>query len=184
MSSTFDIKHNKMFDDLDLALKRDLSKLTTEANGGRSILFVYPPQDEDRYLEEAHKRLDDRFVFIDLRQLFVQFIDNMGWEYFAEGFSEDGMDMFKSSDYHDEDFIHLILSEIKRVIDSNHNPVLIHTGSIYGMGFTNIDYMESKVVMSSRYPMVVFYPGSIDDKGNVLFLDSQKASKYRCIVIK
>lgn len=173
-----------MFDDLDLALKRDLSKLTTEANGGRSFLFVYPPQDEDRYIEEAHKRLDDRFVFIDLRQLFVQFIDNMGWEDFAEGFSEDGTDMFKSSDYPDEDFIHLILAEIKRVIDSNHNPVLIHTGSIYGMGFTNIDYMESKAVMASHYPMVVFYPGSIDDKGNVLFLDSQKASKYRCIVIK
>ena len=85
-----------MFDDLGLALKRDLSKLTTEANGGRSILFVYPPQDEDRYIEEAHKRLDDRFVFIDLRQLFVQFIDNMCWDDFADGFSEDGTDFFKS----------------------------------------------------------------------------------------
>lgn len=173
-----------MFDDLDLALKRDLSKLTTEANGGRSILFVYPPEDEDRYLKEAHERLDDNFTFIDLRQLFVQFIDNMGWDDFAEGFSEDGTDMFKSTDYPDEDFIHLILSEIKRVIDSKHNPVLIHTGSIYGMGFTNIDYMESKAVMSSHYPMVVFYPGTVDDKENIWFLGRQIGSKYRCIVIK
>lgn len=184
MNSTYDIKHNKMFDDLDLALKRDLSKLTTEANGGRSILFVYPPEDEDKYIAEAHKRLNDKFIFIDIRQLYVQFIDNMGWADFAEGFSQDGNDMFKSSDYPDEDFIHLILNEIKKVIDSKHNPVLIHTGSIYGMGFTNIDYMENETVTLSRYPMVVFYPGSIDSKGNVLFLNRQTASNYRCIVIK
>lgn len=183
MSSTYDIQHNKMFNDLELALKKDLSKLTSAANGGRSILFVYPPEDEDKYIEEAQKRFDDKFIFIDLRQLFVEFIDSMGWGDFAEGYKQDKTDMFKSSSYPEDDFIHLILKKIKEVIDSGHNPALIHTGSIYGMDFTNIDYMEDESVMFSPHPMVVFYPGTFDEKGNIMFLNVQKASKYRCIVV-
>lgn len=182
MSSTYDIQHNKKFDDLALALQQDLSTLTIEANGGRTLLFTYPPQDEDKYIEEAYNRLDDTFEYIDLRKLFVEFVDTMGWDEFADGFKEDGNDMFKSGDY-DDTFLKLIIKRIKQVIDSGHNPVLIHTGCINGMGFTNIDYMEDDVVKYSPRPMVVFYPGGIDNNGDLMFLNSQKSSKYRCKII-
>ena len=62
-------------------------------------------------------------------------------------------------------------------------PVLIHTGTIYGMGFSNNNIMEEKVVLSSRIPLVVFYPATVEN-GTIKFLGKQNASKYRCIVIQ
>lgn len=55
MASTYIQEHNRLFGDLTAALGRDLAHLSSEANGGRSILFVYPPVDEEKYIEEAKK---------------------------------------------------------------------------------------------------------------------------------
>lgn len=185
MNSTYKTDHNRLFEDLRLALGKDLSRLTSDANGGRSILFVYPPVDEDRYIAEAQATFDDSFEFIDLRKLFVEFVDGYGWDEFAEYYEEDreSMSLFKSLDY-DDNFLNLIISKIQETVDRRHYPVLIHTGCIYGMGFTNIDYMESKVVLKSHYPLTVFYPATVNTKDEVFFLGKQKASKYRCLVIK
>jgi hypothetical protein len=182
MSSAFDIQHNKKFDDLQLALSRDLTRISTDANGGKTILFVYPSNDEDQYISEAHRRFDDRFEFIDLRELFVEFVDSIGWEDFADVYKMEGTEVFKSVNY-DGTFLDMILDAIKATINGGHYPVLIHTGSLYGMDFTNIDYMESKEVMNSPVPMVVFYPGHYDEKGNVIFLDKQVGSNYRCVKV-
>ena len=46
MGSNYTQDHNRLFENLTAALNRDLARLSTEANGGRSILFVYPPEDE------------------------------------------------------------------------------------------------------------------------------------------
>ena len=72
MASTYIQEHNRLFGDLTAALGRDLAHLSSEANGGRSILFVYPPVDEEKYIEEAKQRYTDGYEFIDLRQLFVE----------------------------------------------------------------------------------------------------------------
>ena len=53
MASTFIQEHNRLFSDLTAALSRDLARLSSDANGGRSILFVYPPNDEEKYIEES-----------------------------------------------------------------------------------------------------------------------------------
>ena len=71
MASTYIQEHNRLFGDLTAALGRDLAHLSSEANGGRSILFVYPPVDEEKYIEEAKQRYTDGYEFIDLRQLLV-----------------------------------------------------------------------------------------------------------------
>ncbi|MFA6592502.1 MAG: hypothetical protein WCR48_02095 [Bacteroidales bacterium] len=183
MTSNYSTEHNRLFESLDLALKRDLSQLSTEANGGRSILFVYPPADEDKYLTEAKTRLSERCTFLDLRKLFTEFVDSYGLEKFCEFYNQDGTDIFKSEDY-DDTFVSFIVKKIKGVIDSKRIPALIRTGSIYGMDFSNIDYMESPVVMHSSYPLIVFYPAAVKSDGNILFLGRQVASKYRCVVIK
>lgn len=53
MSSTFQIEHNRLFDELREVLKTDIAHITGKANGGRSILFVYPPEDDDAYIAYA-----------------------------------------------------------------------------------------------------------------------------------
>ena len=74
MASSYVIDHNRLFGDLSAALSRDMAKLSTEANGGRSILFVYPPEDEEKYIEEAKKIYTKGYEIIDLRELLVEFI--------------------------------------------------------------------------------------------------------------
>ena len=60
---------------LDKAISNDLASIAVEANGGRSILFVYPMEDDDLYIAEARNRLSsDNFSFIDLRESFNDFI--------------------------------------------------------------------------------------------------------------
>ena len=86
MISTYIQEHNRLFSDLTAALGRDLAHLSSEANGGKSILFVYSPIDEEKYIEEAKRRFTDGYEFIDLRQLFVEFVDSKGFEKFTTMF--------------------------------------------------------------------------------------------------
>ena len=61
MASTFIQEHNRLFSDLTAALGRDINHLSSDANGGKSILFVYPPVDEEKYIEEAKRRYTDGY---------------------------------------------------------------------------------------------------------------------------
>ena len=45
MMQTFDIEHNRLFNELTATLKEDIVKIAGKCNGGKSILFVYPPRD-------------------------------------------------------------------------------------------------------------------------------------------
>ena len=83
MNSTYQTEHIRMFEDLKHALKMDMPKLALEANGGRSILFVYPPCDDEAYIAEAIERFSDSCEFIDLRSLLTEFMNDMGLEEFT-----------------------------------------------------------------------------------------------------
>ena len=50
MTQTFDIEYNRLFGELAATLKEDIVKIAGKCNGGKSILFVYPPKDEDAYI--------------------------------------------------------------------------------------------------------------------------------------
>lgn len=92
MASTYIQEHNRLFGDLTAVLGRDLAHLSTEANGGRSILFVYPPVDEEKYIEEAKRRFTYGYEFIDLRLLFVEFVDSKGLDKFKRQFKNSSID--------------------------------------------------------------------------------------------
>ena len=172
MNSTYQTEHIRMFEDLKHALKMDMPKLALEANGGRSILFVYPPCDDDAYISEAVERFSDSCEFIDLRSLLTEFMNDMGLEEFTRLRTEIGNEIYA-----------LIVKRITEARAAGKIPVLIHTGTLYGMGFSNNNIMEEKVVLSSRIPLVVFYPATVEN-GTIKFLGKQNASKYRCIVIQ
>ena len=182
MASTYIQEHNRLFGDLTAALGRDLAHLSSEANGGRSILFVYPPIDEEKYIEEAKRRFTEGYEFIDLRLLFVEFVDSKGLDKFRRQFKNMGTEVFVSQNYTEGTFYSFLM---KRIVDSaakGISPILIHTGVIYKMGFSNQNIMEDPDVMKFKKPLVFFYPAVIRNE-TIYFLDQQPASKYRCVVI-
>lgn len=182
MSSSFAQEKNRLFNELDATLKRDLARLTTEANGGRSILFVYPPSDEDFYIEEAKEIYKEGFEFIDLRNLLAEFISSMGLESFKQCYEEMGKEIFVSQNYHDGTFYALLMKRIMEIEARELSPILIHTGVIYEMGFTNHNVMDEPVVKTFKHPLVFFYPATCRNE-KFLFLDKQPASNYRCVVV-
>lgn len=184
MSKTFAEDHNRLFSNLLDVLKTDLTSLSREANGGRSILFVYPPEQDDEYIDEGKRRLnEDRFSFINIREELVRFIESVGKDVFDENLETFGKEVYYSNNFPDGTFFAFLLGEISQVIASGKSPVLVHTGALYDMGFSNIHIMESPVVLKSKMPLVVFYPATIDGE-NIMFLGKEPASRYRCIVIK
>ena len=182
MTSTYIQEHNRLFSDLTAALGRDLAHLSSEANGGKSILFVYPPIDEEKYIEEAKHRFTDGYDFIDLRQLFVEFVDSKGFEKFKRQFKNMGTEVFVSQNYTEGTFYSFLMKRIENSAANGLSPILIHTGVIYKMGFSNQNLMESPSVMKFQKPLVFFYP-AVSKNGTIYFLDKQPASKYRCVVI-
>ena len=142
--------------DLKTAIQSDIAKIAIDAHGGRSILFVYPPIDEEKYIVEARQSLEN-CSFIDLRDLFVKFIDATGIDDFKDSYQDFGNELFASKNFEEGTFLSMILCEIKKAFDEGNIPVLVHTGTIYGMGFSNIHIMEQDFVMKSQIPLVVFY---------------------------
>lgn len=93
MASNYIQDHNRLFGNLSAALSRDLARLSSEANGGRSILFVYPPKDEEKYIEEAKRLYTDGYEFIDLRQLFTEFVSSKKLDKFKRQFKNMGTEV-------------------------------------------------------------------------------------------
>jgi len=71
--------NRQKFEDLNSNIENQ-DQLKKLANGGNSILFSYPPNDEQLYIAQAKELYQDKACFIDISQLFVQFIDQDGWE--------------------------------------------------------------------------------------------------------
>ena len=138
---------------------------------------------DEAYIAEAIERFSDNCEFIDLRSLLTEFMNDMGLEEFTRLKAEIGNEIYASNNYSEGTFYALIVKRITDAMAGGKIPVLIHTGTIYGMGFSNNNIMEEKVVLSSRIPLVVFYPATVEN-GTIKFLGKQNASKYRCIVIQ
>lgn len=174
------------FDNLRVSLElTNRDQIRRTANGGNSVLFVYPPEEEHEYLKRARELLDDtNFSFIDISQLLVQFIDLDGWDGFQEyykDFQNTPHKVFRSDDPAG-DLFSIILRDIEVASEAGKIPVLIRTGALFGTGIENVNIMEHKMVMNLPQPLVIFYPAS-NDHESLLFLNFKHSSKYRCTVI-
>ncbi len=183
---SFITKHKQKFEDLRFYLDaNNKNQIRLKGNGGNSILFTYPPNEEEKYLEEALNRLGEQAAFVEVSHLLVRYIDEMGWSDFAsyyQDFSSTPGIVFKSEN-DDVDLFDQILASLKAIDDTGRIPVLIRTGCLYGTGIENVMIMEHPTVMAFKNPLVIFYPAIIDSQKNLQFLGFKSASKYRCVLI-
>jgi len=175
--------HKQKFEDLNSNIEHQ-NQLKRQANGGNSIIFSYPPNEESLYIEKA-KELYPNAAFIDIAALLVKFIDRDGWDVVKDYYNDfkNTPNIVFHSDDPEPDLFDLILQGIEQASKDGKIPFLIRTGCLFGTGIENVNIMEHKTVMSLPHPLVIFYPSSIED-GNLLFLNFKAASKYRCILVK
>lgn len=180
------MKNNKQkFFDLEFQIKNQ-DQLKKQANGGNSILFSYPPNEEKLYIEKARELYSGKAEFIDISELLVKTIDQDGWASFAEyynDFKNTPHLVFNSPDDSSIDLFDLIISEISKACDNDKIPFLIRSGCLFGTGIENVNIMEHREVMNLQHPLVIFYPSTIADD-NIYFLNFKPASKYRCTLVK
>lgn len=182
---SYQLEHKQKFDDLDYRLN-NLDELRRIANGGNSILFTYPPEDEQLYIEKAIEIYADKAKFINIAKLLVSYIDQDGIEEFENlyrDFINTPHELFRSINDPVVDLFDMIISEIKEAFEENKIPVLIRTGSLFGTGIENNNIMEHKDIMNNQIPLVVFYPSKIEND-TIYFLNFKIANKYRCTVVK
>jgi len=176
--------HQSKFTDLKSHIKNQ-DQLRRQANGGNSILFSYPPDEEWQYIEKAKELYSDNAAFIDVSKLLVQFIDCDGWESFSKYYNDfiNTPHLIFRSDDPTPDLFDMIINEIEIACQNDKIPFLIRTGCLFGTGIDNVNIMEHKAVMNLPHPLVIFYPSKIEDD-NLYFLNFKHASKYRCTLIK
>lgn len=183
MSEKFDIDHNRLFGLLQEVLLQDMTQLKLDANGGNSILFVYPNDEDNLYIAEAKRRFRDDAVFVDVAQTLTDFQEEMGMETFKELEEEIGTDVYFRKGATDTFFEYLV-NRITLAATQGLPVFLVGTSAIANKGFSNINIMEHELVKAAPQPLVYFYPSTIEgDK--IYFLDDHNhvASKYRCRVI-
>lgn len=177
-------EHKQKFDDLLAALhEENRTQLRRSANGGNTVLFVFPPTEEEDYIAKAKELYPDGH-FIDIRELFVKSIDSIGLNEFKEFYQSH----ISTPDvaFTNEDpncLFSLIIGEICAASQDGKTTFLIHTGALEGTGIENVNIMEHKSVMSQGIPLVIFYPATYK-KDDLLFLNHKPASKYRCKLVK
>jgi len=179
--------HKVKFDNLRVSLEiKNRDQLRRTANGGNSILFTYPPEEETLYIKKATELMPaEEYKFIDVSALFVAFIDREGMDKFLEYYKDFSVTphlVFKS-DGDDMDLMKMIINEIIEAGNEEKIPVLVRTGALCGTGIENSNIMEHKTVMTLKKPLVIFYPAKLEDN-DLLFLNFKPASNYRCAVIK
>lgn len=183
---SFETEHREKFQNLAVALsKENRDNIRVEANGGNSVLFVYPPIDEQKYIDKAQENYPNA-EFIDVREALVEFIDSIGWDDFEDyykGYQTEPENIFRDSD-DEEKLESLIIGKIKKAIKNKKLPFLIHTGALFGTEIENVHIMENSDVMKFGIPLVVFYPANIQPDGQLKFLGIKPASKYRCKLVK
>ena len=178
------LEHKQKFEALKFQITNQ-DQLRKQANGGNSILFTYPPNQEQEYLEKAQELYHQQAEFIDVSKLLVQAIDEDGWDAFEEyykDFISTPSKLFKSDDP-ETDLFDLIIQAIEQAVANDKIPMLVRSGCLFGTGIENVNIMEHKAVMKLSHPLVIFYPATVTDE-NVLFLNFKTASDYRCIVLK
>lgn len=189
MSEIFDIDHNRLFSLLQESLRDESTQLRLEANGGNSILFVYPNEEDSLYVAEAKRRFRDTAIFVDVAQVLTAFQEEKG----IERFNKIAKRMGNAVYYRQlpdgnvaEDCFFAYLVKVLETATQNGKPVfLVGTSAIANKGFTNINIMEHKAIKGASQPLVYFYPSTVEgDKIYFLGDHDHVASEYRCRVIK
>lgn len=182
-------EHKAKFENLKFVLEKNNStQLKREANGGNAILFTFPPIEESFYLKKAKEIFDDtnKYHFIDVSELFVNYIDGDGITNFIEFYDTlkptSHKAFFDKQDPH-IDLFNIIINKIIDTVADGKIPILIRTGVLYGTGIENINITDNSEIMTLKLPVVIFYPGEMNGE-NHHFLNAKQASKYRCTVIK
>lgn len=178
------VDHKQKFENLHFQINNQ-DQLRKQANGGNSILFSYPPNEEYLYISKAFEIYAEKAEFIDVSQLLVKFIDESGWDDFKayyNDYKDTPHKVFRSDSVSDIDLFDMIIGEIQSACQQDKLPFLIRTGCLYGTGIENVNIMEHKAVMSLSHPLIIFYPSSIED-GNLYFLNFKHASQYRGILV-
>lgn len=177
-------EHKQKFDDLRAALHEgSRTQLKRSANGGNTVLFVYPPAEEEEYIAKARELYPDGH-FIDIAELFVKSIDSVGIDDFKQFYKDHitTTDVVFTNDDPNSLFS-LIVCEICQASLYGKTTFLIHTGALEGTGIENVNIMEHKAVMAQGIPLVIFYPSTYKND-ELLFLNHKSASKYRCNLVK
>ena len=181
---SYTVEHKQKFENLQLQITNQ-DQLKKQANGGNSILFSYPPNEEYLYLNKAGEIYKEQAEFIDVSKLLVTFIDEIkyddetGWlglKIYYSDFEDTPHKVFKS-------LFDLIISEVELACINDKLPFLVRTGCLYGTGIENVNIMEHKTVMNLSHPLIIFYPSRIEDD-NLHFLNFKLASQYRGILVK
>ena len=156
---SFLTEQKQKFDDLRVTLHVDnRTQLKRSANGGNTVLFVYPPADEEEYIAKARELYADGH-FIDIAELFVKSIDLLGDEYNSFDKQRKPLDGFKAfylenisttfktftNDYPNCLFS-LIIKDICLASQDGKTTFLMHTGALEGTGIENVNIMEHKSV--------------------------------------
>ncbi len=183
MSGNFDIDHNRLFGLLQDVLSQDITQLKLDANGGNSILFVYPNEEDHQYVAEAKRRFRDSAIFVDVAQTLTDYQEEMGMELFKELEDELGIEVYYRKGAKDT-FFECLAERIALAAGQGLPVFLVGTSAIANKGFSNIDIMEHPVVKTAPQPLVYFYP-SVQDGDKLYFLGDKNhiASRYRCRVI-
>ena len=182
---SYTTNHKQQFDDLKFQIANQ-DQLRRQANGGNSILFSYPPHEEQLYITKARALYQDTVEFIDVSRLLVQFIDEEGWDSFKayyQSMASSVHKVFHDEDAQEHDLLDQIIYEIKVACKNNKIPFLIRTGCLYGTGIENVNIMEHRTVMNLPHPLVIFYPSRFDED-NLYFLNFKLASTNRCTLVK
>ena len=182
---SYQLHHKQKFEDLDYRLN-NLDELRRIANGGNSVLFTYPPNEESLYINKAIELYSSKATFIDISKLFIEFIDKDGIDNFItyyKDFINTPHVIFIAEDDPQDGLFDLIIYEIKKALNENKIPILIRTGCLYGTGIENLKIMQNQNVMNKKLPLIVFYPSKVEDDV-IKFLNFKNADKYRCTVIK
>ena len=184
MTAKFDIDHNRLFGLLDDVLSQDLTQLRLDANGGNSILFVYPNEEDSLYITEAKRRFNGKAIFVDVAKALTDYQEEIGMETFKELEEELGVEVYYRKGATDTFFEYLV-NRITLAASQQLPVFLVATSAIANKGFSNINIMEYPAVKLAKQPLVYFYP-SVQEGDKIYFLGDKNhvASKYRCRVIK
>src|SRR6056297_1274153 len=150
MSSLKNKSMKSKFDDLKIAIKEDRGKWP-DAQGVNALIVVYPPQEEEDYLNRAKEEFNSEYI-IDISELFIKYIDNYGGiENFKKIYkSYRSTSVFLNEDNNNKDFLDLILDEISKAVKEDKTPVIIRSGILYGTDIRNKNILESDVVGNSK----------------------------------
>jgi hypothetical protein len=205
--------HKQKFDDLKFHLENQ-DQLRRKANGGNSILFSYPPDEEQQYIAKANElwgenlgvrsqeieenadkkniltpnsclQTSKKAAFIDISNLLVQFIDKDGWETFKEYYND-----FKNTPHKvfrsDDPTPDLFDVIISEIDDACRNNKIPFLMRTGCLYGTGIENVN---IMEHKAVMnqphpLVIFYPSIIEEDNIYFLNFKPASKYRCILVK